>query len=120
MRNFRKAKGVKHVSLDGVVHALAPLGKGKPSKEQPSRETQWGIDRINAPEAWSISTGWVDVNGDGDSEIEVAVIDTGVDRDHPDLDKNIKWCVTIRFGRIFYGKCEDCLLYTSPSPRDRG
>ena len=108
VEEFKKAHGVKHVSLDGFVYTLAPPpGKGKPSKEQPSQVIPWGIDRVNAVEAWSTSTGWVDVNGDGDSEIEVAVIDTGVDKDHPDLDKNIKWCITVRFGRIFYGKCED-------------
>ena len=108
IEEFRKAHGVKHVSVDGVIYALAPPpGRGRRPKEQPPQVIPWGIDRINATEAWSISTGWVDVNGDGDSEIEVAVIDTGVDSDHPDLDKNIKWCVTVRFGRLFYGKCKD-------------
>ncbi len=40
----------------------------------------WGIDRIHAPAAWSADTG---------TGIDVAVIDTGVDLDHPDLLPNI-------------------------------
>jgi thermitase len=36
---------------------------------------------IDAPEAWEIET--------GDSTIVVAIIDTGVDTDHPDLTNNV-------------------------------
>ncbi|MFC1671206.1 S8 family serine peptidase [Spirochaetota bacterium] len=41
----------------------------------------WGVKRINAPEAWPIN--------DGSRNIIVAVIDTGVDYNHPDLAQNI-------------------------------
>jgi len=43
--------------------------------------TQWALPQINAPDAWDIST--------GSSNIVVAIIDTGVDYDHPDLAANI-------------------------------
>lgn len=39
---------------------------------------QWGLEKINAPEAWATTT--------GSSDVIVAVIDTGIDRDHPDLE----------------------------------
>ncbi|MDA3832427.1 MAG: S8 family peptidase, partial [Spirochaetales bacterium] len=42
---------------------------------------QWGLEKIRAPEAWDITT--------GNSEIIIAVIDTGVDYSHPDLINNI-------------------------------
>jgi subtilisin family serine protease len=38
--------------------------------------TPWGIARIDANDAWNISTGY---------GIRVAVLDTGIDTDHPDL-----------------------------------
>ncbi len=43
----------------------------------PMTGQQWVIDRIDLPEAWDITT--------GDPTVKVAVIDTGVQLDHPDL-----------------------------------
>lgn len=40
----------------------------------------WGVDRIDADRAWRYSTG---------KKVKVAVIDTGIDVDHPDLQANI-------------------------------
>ncbi|MEG5039018.1 MULTISPECIES: S8 family serine peptidase [unclassified Microcoleus] len=44
-------------------------------------ENNWGVDAINAPELWDQN-----ITGNG---IVVAVLDTGVDYYHPDLDNNI-------------------------------
>ena len=38
---------------------------------------QWGLQKIFAPQAWDLST--------GDSDVVIAVLDWGVDLDHPDL-----------------------------------
>ncbi len=40
----------------------------------------WGLERIRAPEAWAIS------RGEG---VVVAVVDTGLDYDHPDIAENV-------------------------------
>lgn len=42
---------------------------------------QWGLPNINAPLAWNLTT--------GNSSVSIAIIDTGVDWDHPDLLANI-------------------------------
>ena len=63
--------GVLHVSNDAPVRVL---GETIP----------WGISYINAPQVWSTTDGSIDLNGDGSRDVEVAVIDTGVDYNHPD------------------------------------
>ena len=40
----------------------------------------WGMEAINAPKAWSIST--------GSDDVYVAVVDSGIDYNHPDLINN--------------------------------
>ncbi|MCF8351006.1 MAG: S8 family serine peptidase [Bacteroidales bacterium] len=44
--------------------------------------SQWYLDEIDAPAAWDSVT--------GDTSQVIAIIDTGVDWDHPDLDDNIR------------------------------
>jgi hypothetical protein len=41
----------------------------------------WGMPKINAPKAWDLAT--------GNKDVVVAVIDTGMDMDHPDLLANL-------------------------------
>ena len=38
---------------------------------------QWGLPKISAPAAWDVTT--------GGSDVIIAVVDTGIDLDHPDL-----------------------------------
>ena len=42
----------------------------------PDLDKQWGILKIQAPEAWDVSTG---------QDIKIAILDTGVDQNHEDL-----------------------------------
>lgn len=46
-----------------------------------SPKPQWSLDSINAPSAWNLRK--------CDRKVSVAVLDTGIDLDHPDLKKNI-------------------------------
>lgn len=52
-----------------------------PTPQQPSQPIPWGVDRIDAEKVWNTTTA---------DTIKVAVIDSGIDLDHPDLQANIK------------------------------
>ncbi|MFC2061631.1 S8 family serine peptidase [Elusimicrobiota bacterium] len=41
---------------------------------------QWGLEKISAPDGWAIETG---------KNVVIAVLDTGIDIDHPDLSNNM-------------------------------
>lgn len=57
---------------DPYLHSSGAWTQGHPDL--------WGVHQIGAPEAWENATG---------SDIVVAIIDTGVDIDHPDLTRNV-------------------------------
>jgi subtilisin family serine protease len=68
--------GLLLLEADGTVQAV----KGKPPWAGPKEEapaTPWGIDQIDAELVWDTNTGFGS---------KVAVLDTGIDIDHPDLD----------------------------------
>jgi len=88
VKHLEKAKGVVRVEYDGEIHIL-----GRPIT-QPPQTIPWGIERIKAPDVWQITA------GASDGVIEVAILDTGIDYDHPDLQDNIKWGISVLRGRI--------------------
>jgi thermitase len=64
-----KAK-VAYAEPDFVAEAM-----GDP--DDPGFGYQWGLATVQAPQAWDVTT--------GSSSINIAILDTGVDLDHPDL-----------------------------------
>ena len=42
---------------------------------------QWGMVKVQAPDAWGVTT--------GSKEVEIAILDTGIDQDHEDLSAKI-------------------------------
>ena len=67
-------KGVLSVSSEKKVRALM-------TPNDPDISYQWGLDTVNAFDAWDISQ--------GTREIVVAILDTGIDWEHPDLAANM-------------------------------
>lgn len=68
---------VLRIDDDLVINAIAK----KPLPPQPQEELPWGVDRINAELAWQATKGLA---------VKVAILDTGIDLDHLDLQSNIK------------------------------
>jgi minor extracellular protease Epr len=73
---------VSRVESDGRVEALAPGGTPGPpggggggGDGSTSQTLPWGVDRIDADEVAATGSG-----------VDVAILDTGIDLDHPDLD----------------------------------
>ena len=67
-----EGRGVTSREMQTTVRATN--GEGTPN--DPFYGRQWGLAKIKAEEAWKVSTG---------SNVIVAVIDSGVDLDHPEL-----------------------------------
>jgi subtilisin family serine protease len=81
MRSVKTLRGVKSVDVDIKVDAL-----GKPSKPgggttQPPQVLPWGIHRVAADSVWPLTTA---------DPIKVAIVDTGIQTNHPDLMANVK------------------------------
>jgi subtilisin family serine protease len=86
-KELRKKAEVLRIDEDLIITAVVKGGNGKgKTKVQPLEELTWGIDRINADWAWPISRG---------ATIKAAILDTGIDLDHPDLLDNIKGSVNL-------------------------
>jgi subtilisin family serine protease len=70
----------KRSLLFTILASLALFGTVSPvfaqSASDPQYASQWYLSQIGAPQAWDITTG---------GDVVVAVLDTGVDLDHPDL-----------------------------------
>lgn len=83
--------------IPGVVGA-APnrLRRALKTPNDPRYGELWGMEKIGAPDAWETST--------GSSEVFVAVIDTGIDYEHPDLADNMGRDKDGNVGWDFVGK----------------
>jgi len=81
-RGQEKAK-VKAYSSNSRVEYAEPdfVAQALGSPNDPWFGNQWGMAKVQAPEAWDVTTGSPNIN--------IAILDTGVDLDHPDLASKI-------------------------------
>ncbi|HWS32323.1 MAG TPA: S8 family serine peptidase [Actinoplanes sp.] len=71
VKDAQQVKGAVSVEMDAPVQALG---------SDPYRSQQWDLSRMRVAEAWTKATG---------AGVVVAVVDTGVDANHPDLRGNV-------------------------------
>jgi thermitase len=73
-RAYGAEKNVKFAEPDYVATAIF-------EPNDPYFTSQWGLTKIQAPQAWDVTT--------GSSDVKIAILDTGIDQDHPDLASKI-------------------------------
>ena len=89
-----RRRDVRYVERDGTMQAIhhdpghdgGPPGSG--GGGDTSQTLPWGIDRVDAEVAHADGETGGD-NTDGEGGTDIAIIDTGIDDDHPDLEANI-------------------------------
>ena len=74
LREISQQSGIESVSSEQRARLLF-------TPDDPSSSLQWGLDVVNAYEAWDISR--------GSHDVIVAVLDTGIDWTHPDIAANM-------------------------------
>jgi thermitase len=78
-RGERVAKAVRRLARDGRVEFAEPdyIRFATYTPNDPMFSSQWDMTRIGLPTYWDLEL--------GDPSVVVAVLDTGIDLDHPDL-----------------------------------
>jgi len=88
---------VVSVSQQGIAEPVRPLATAT-APSDPAYSDLWGLKNIGAPQAWTMVR--------ETPKIVVAVIDTGVDYNHPDLKANM-WTKSGRHGHDFFDDDDD-------------
>jgi len=85
---LKHTNGVLRIDDDVVVEAqkeeIGAFARKRPTATPtipPAQVLPWGIDKIDAEKVWATTSGDL---------VKVAIIDTGIDTKHPDLQANIK------------------------------
>lgn len=92
---LRQRPEVLRVDPDALVYTQGRPQKKPPQPAPPPADPEilpWGVDRIDADLVWDKEDPKlaVDPGANAGGGVKVAILDTGIDLDHPDLQANIK------------------------------
>ncbi len=65
----------------GLSHSVSGSWLAQPIPDDPHIDKQWALRKVQAPQAWLVTR--------SDGDIRVAILDTGIDRNHEDLDGKV-------------------------------
>jgi len=72
----------KQIKTEPIVETVTKIHIGELSTNDPAWPDQWGPQKIRIEDVWRTET-------TGNNQVKVAVLDSGVDVSHPDLQSNI-------------------------------
>jgi len=88
-KSLVNSEGVRAIEPDIVVQAIKPVKKVH-KEPQPKEVLPWGVARIGANKIWDTNGNLkVDKKANAGNGVNVAIIDSGIDKNHPDLKDNI-------------------------------
>ncbi|MDI6735078.1 MAG: S8 family serine peptidase [bacterium] len=74
IKNYQRDPNIEHAEPNWIFHTCI-------TPDDEYFEYQWGVRKIDAPKAWDVHT--------GTENVVIAIVDTGIDYDHPDIAGNI-------------------------------
>src|SRR5688572_12338273 len=80
IKRMRRSIAASIALVGALASAMAVIPTAATAGTDPLADSLWGLDQVRAEAAWARSTG---------ANAVVAVIDSGVDLDHPDLATNV-------------------------------
>lgn len=87
LNKYSTSPKVRYVEIDQIAHTTGCI---RINPNDPDFNLQWGLEKIMAPEAWCRSV-------ISSANIAIAILDTGIDQDHPDLAAKITRNVNFTF-----------------------
>jgi len=88
--DYRRNARVQYAEPDYIANAVgkptptttpSPTPAPSTGPNDPYLSQQWGMATVQAPRAWAVTT--------GSSTVPIAILDTGIDQNHPDLSSKI-------------------------------
>ena len=75
--DYGQSPSVQYAEPDYIASAVGKPAPPPTTGPDPDFSKQWGMTTVHAPEAWKVTQ--------GSSSVKIAILDTGIDQNHPDL-----------------------------------